>query len=123
LRFWHEDQCKMQPVCSIDEETANYIITEAVTLTTNLLPSQLSLATTHDRGEGREIEVYALLPETQKQHLNVYKEQHIYHVIIIIFMKSYTLYFSTEGHIITTAVIYRALILCLSLGRVLYVLF
>lgn len=122
MRFWCEDQCKMQPVCSNDEKTAN-IITEAVTLTTNLLPLQVLLATTHDRGERREIEVYALLPETQKQHLNVYKEQHIYHVLIIIFMKSYTLYFSKEGHIITTTVIYRALILCLSLGRVLYVLF
>ena len=119
MRFWCEDQCKTQPVCSNDEEMANYIITESVTLTTNLLPFQLLLATTHDREGGREIKVYALLPETRKQHLNVYKEQHIYHVIIIIFMKSYTLYFSKEGHIITTAVIYRALILCLSLGRVL----
>ena len=67
---------------------------EAVPLTTNRLPFQLSLGATRERGAGREIKVYALLPATQKQHLNVYKEQHISHnnslheVIYLLFFKA-----------------------------------
>lgn len=62
---------------------ASYIITRDRTSPLNLPPFQLSLGATRERGVGgqgkeREIKVYAILPATQKQHLNIYREQHIY---------------------------------------------